>query len=443
MADDLEAQIGRWRRYLERHRALAPADVDELEAHLRDQIDELEQSGLSPDEGFLVAVGRLGRIDDISREFAREHSGRLWKQLVLEGSESASRGRGLGVALTMAVIAAVLVKLPDLWGAPPDAVVRFGALLLLSPLAVYFLIRRRCRVATIATVGGIFALAAVVLGFSPFVTGGQTMPLAAIHAVVLLWLTAGIAYAAGDWRSERARMDLIRFTGEWVVYYALIALGGGVLAALTLAVFGSIDIDAGRAVGQWMMPCGAAGAVIVAAWLVEAKQSVVENIAPVLTKIFTPLFTALLLVLVVAAIVQRDLVGSNRDLLILFDAVLVIVLGLLLYALSAREPASAPSWFDRLQLVMLLSAIVVDLIVLIAVGARIGTYGFSANRVVALGLNLVLLVNLVFSAVLQWRFSRGRSGLARLVRWQTDYLPVFFLWSAFVVFVLPALFGFV
>ena len=44
-------------------------------------------------------------------------------------------------------------------------------------------------------------------------------------------------------------------------------------------------------------PCGAAGAVLVASWLVEAKQRVVENMAPVLRRLFIPLFAALRLLL--------------------------------------------------------------------------------------------------------------------------------------------------
>jgi len=34
---------------------------------------------------------------------------------------------------------------------------------------------------------------------------------------------------------------------------------------------------------------------IIGSWLVESKQSVIENMAPVLTKLFTSLFTVLLL----------------------------------------------------------------------------------------------------------------------------------------------------
>ena len=41
--------------------------------------------------------------------------------------------------------------------------------------------------------------------------------------------------------SDRAkRMDFVRFSGEWFIYYALIALGGGVLMGFTMFVFAAI-----------------------------------------------------------------------------------------------------------------------------------------------------------------------------------------------------------
>ena len=74
--------------------------------------------------------------------------------------------------------------------------------------------------------------------------------------------------------------------------------------------------------------------------------------------------------------------------------------------------------------------------------ARIGDLGFTPNRMAALGLNVVLLVNLAGAALLSVRFLTRRSTLHRLERWQTTYLPVFALWAAMVVVVIPPLFGF-
>jgi hypothetical protein len=62
--------------------------------------------------------------------------------------------------------------------------------------------------------------------------------------------------------------------------------------------------------------------------------------------------------------------------------------------------------------------------------------------VAALGENLILLVNLGWSAVLYARFLAGRVAFAQLERWQTAYLPVYALWAWVVVVVFPPLFGF-
>lgn len=446
-AADLEGQIAAWREFLRRRRAVAGADVDELESHLRDQIDDLIASGLSENEAFLVAITRIGSLDEVSREYAREHSDRLWKQLVIDDAPSPARHpRVVWVAAGLAVGAALAFKAPALFGITFSADPQFYGLnagvLILPFLAAFFAWSRRVSGGVLITVGVAFALTAALLNLYPFLPEGMTVTLAAGAALVVLWMAVGLCYSGGRWRSDSARMDFIRFTGEWVIYYTLIALGGGVLVALTMGVFGAIGLDAGRVVEEWIVPCGVAGAVVVAAALVEAKQSVIENIAPVLTRLFTPLFTAMLLAFAVAALIQRDLLGTSRDVLIIFDVVLVVVLGLLLYSLSARPPDAAPGWFERLQLVMVSSAIVVDALVLIAMVARIGAFGFSANKVASLGLNVILLVNLVWSAYLLAGILRGSVLPARLERWQTVYVPVYPAWALIVMIAFPPLFGF-
>src|SRR3989337_1088345 len=92
----LEEQIDQWRSYLRRRQAIHSVDVAELEDHLREQVSALMDAGLATDEAFLVAVKRMGALDALSREFASEHSERLWKQLVTVPSdtrESKARAR--------------------------------------------------------------------------------------------------------------------------------------------------------------------------------------------------------------------------------------------------------------------------------------------------------------------------------------------------------------
>jgi len=445
--DSVETQIAEWRSYVAKAPAVDGRDLDELDAHLRDQIAELNAAGLTGDEAFLVAVKRMGDLDSLSREFAREHHDRLWKQLVLSGDdERASSPSGWLEAIIFALAAAITLQCARLAADFPDDeptwLLRNVSLFVLPVVAAYFARRRRLDLRGCLLTAVPFGLLALVINLYPYGPDSTTEVIVALQLPVLLWFAVSFPYMGGTISSHERRMDFVRFTGEWVIYYALIALGGGVLLMLTAMIFKPIGTDLSEQVIEWVLPAGAAGAVIVAAWLVESKQRVVENMAPVLTMIFTPLFAVMLTVAAVVYAVSGLSGDFNRELLGVFDGLLVVVLGLVLYAMSAREPAGPAGPMDRIQLLAVVSALILDLMVLGTMVARIGDLGFTANRVAALGLNLVLLVNLAGAAWLSTRFLRGRITLHRLERWQTSYLPVFVIWAAIVVVVIPPLFSF-
>ena len=444
--ESLESQIAEWRAYVATAPGVNGHDVDELEDHLRHQIADLNAAGLTADEAFLVGVKRLGELDSLSREFAREHSGRLWKQLILrDDDEPARASSGWFETLLFAVAAAVVVQVARLAAHFPEEeptwLARNSSIFVLPFLAGYFARRRRLDTRRWMLTAAPFVLAALVVNLYPYRADSATEVLVALHLPVVLWFAVAYPYMGGTVRSHERRMDFVRFTGEWFIYYVLIALGGGVLMGLTAAILEPTGVDVER-IAEWVLPSGAAGAVIVAAWLVESKQRVVENMAPVLTMLFTPLFAVMLAGAAVVYAVT-GLGGSfDRELLSVFDALLLVVLALVLYGMSARDPSTSPDWMDRIQLVAVVSALVLDVMVLGAMIARIGDLGFTPNRTAALGLNLVLLVNLAGAAWLSARFLTRRSRLHRLERWQTTYLPVFALWAATVVVVLPPLFAF-
>jgi hypothetical protein len=459
----LEEQIAQWRGYLSRRSAIDGQDVQELEGHLRDQMAVLTTAGLAGDEAFLVAVKRMGSLDALSREFAREHSERLWKQLVIgdaaarESSAPAARTE-TRIVLALAVAAAAAVKVPELFGTHlVDGDMAFynrnASFFVLPFLVVYFVWKRGVNAAIGAALAGSFVAAIAFANAYPFATvrafaerdalrGGSTQNLTALHLPIALWLAVGVAYAGGRWAAGSARMNFVRFSGELIIYYVLIALGGGVLTAFTVMMFQAIGVRVDWFVGGWLVPCGAAGAVIIASWLVEAKQSVIENMAPVLTRLFTPLFTIILLAFLATMAWTGNAIDIQREVLISFDLLLVAVVGLVLYAVSARDSQAPPDFFDRLQLLLVISALAVDALTLAAIASRISEFGFTPNRVAALGENIILLVNLLWSAWLYLQFLRGRKPFAALERWQMNYLPIYSAWASIVVIVFPPLFSF-
>ncbi|GAA1778174.1 permease prefix domain 1-containing protein [Luedemannella helvata] len=449
--DELEAQFAQWREYVRRRRELQPADAEELEDHLRGSVDELIGVGLRADEAFLVAVKRMGSLDDLSREFAREHSERLWKQLVLTGEAAGPAAdpkarRDLVAMVACAAGAAISIKVPELFGVSLDGDAGFYgrniALLALPWLAAFLAWRRQARPGVLGVIAALFALGAVGANVYPLDDDSQSAVLTGIHLPIALWLVVGVAYVADNLRSSRRRMDFIRFTGEWAIYFVLMALGGGVLIGLMFGTFEAMGLNPEVFVSQWLLPCGALAAVVVAGWLVEAKQGVIENIAPVLARLFTPLFTAVLLALLVAFGVTSGALDVEREVLILFNLLLVVVLGLLLYSISARDPLAPPGLFDKLQLGLVASALLIDLLVLLEITGRISEFGTTPNKMAALGTNVILLANLAWSAWLVFGFVRRRVPFAALERWQTGYLPVYAAWAWIVVLIFPPLFDY-
>ena len=355
--------------------------------------------------------------------------------------------------VVFAALAAVIVQVARLVAEqtiPADWFLRNVAFFVLPVLAAYFVRVRRIPVARVLPLAGVVAALAVVVNLYPFASGsgddvfgsepGQTMFLVAGHLFLVLWFVVLAAYAGGDPWSTTRRMDAVRFTGEWAIYYVLIALGGGVLVGLTTLVLSPVAPDAIPDVIAWVLPSGAAAATIVAAWLVEAKKSIVENLAPVLTAIFTPLFGAGLVAAVVVYLAIGLGLPFDRELLAGFDVLLLVVVALVLYGLSARDPLAPTRPMDVIRLVAVVAAVVLDLLVLGSMLARIGEFGFTPNRVVALGFNVLLVVDLAVTAVLA--LVRSPRRYVRMAAWLTGFLAAFAAWALFVVVALPPLFGF-
>src|SRR5262249_55262520 len=188
----LEEQIAQWRAFVRRRQAIHGPDVEELEGHLRDQVQALSDVGLAGDEAFLVAVKRMGNLDTLSREFARAHSERLWKQLVITpdaADESANTGHiEMLVVLSLAVAAAGAIKVPALFGVPlspdhelPLFYARNVSLFVFPLLTVYFVWKRGADVVRSLWLALPFAAAAVFANVFPFRTGSDTEVLTVLH----------------------------------------------------------------------------------------------------------------------------------------------------------------------------------------------------------------------------------------------------------------------
>ncbi len=73
---DVEQQIEQWRKALGTSDAFGTSDLDELESHLREEMERLTPLGLSQTEAFLVARHRLGATEALEAEYAKVNTDR-------------------------------------------------------------------------------------------------------------------------------------------------------------------------------------------------------------------------------------------------------------------------------------------------------------------------------------------------------------------------------
>ena len=79
MPDKLN-RIDAWKRDVLRGDAITPTQADELEDHLRDEMNRLGAAGLSDAETFVIARMRIGSADEVEAEYAKCNPMRVWQR---------------------------------------------------------------------------------------------------------------------------------------------------------------------------------------------------------------------------------------------------------------------------------------------------------------------------------------------------------------------------
>lgn len=447
---ELESQVRKWRGHLRSSGSLGEEELEELESHLRDSIDDLSSRGVSTEEAFLVSVRRMGDTEALSNEFSKVSTESLWRQLLVPAPDESSRLRQrkeVMFVIGLAVLVGLLAKIPTLfgWGINGEHALTYledASLCVLLSVAVYLIWKRSLSRRFIIVAATVFIAAALLANLYPSSGPSDTAGLIAIHLPIALLLFMGVLYGGPGWKKAGVRLDFVRFAGEVFIYSVLIGLGGLVLLWISAAMFSFVEINISSFIVNWAIVFGGGGLLVVSSYLVERKKGRIETIAPVLARIFTPLFLVVILSLLVAILVTGRAPSQDRELLIWFNLLLVLVLGLTLYMMSARDAEEPAGLWDTMSVGLVIVALAVDGVALYAIISRLAEFGITPNRLAALGENILLLLNLLLVGVGYFRFIAKRRRYQAVVEMQMRYLPVYAVWAAIVVIVFPPLFGF-
>jgi hypothetical protein len=137
-----------------------------------------------------------------------------------------------------------------------------------------------------------------------------------------------------------------------------------------------------------------------------------------------------------ALVVGRLPITEDRNLLLIIDVLLALVLMMILYATGLLESEQTSAFYRGVLITGALAAIGIDLFALVAIGGRFLQYGLSPNRLAVLAENLLLLANLGSLVV---TLLRRRS----FIRIQSIFMVVYALWFLIVVLLFGPLFGYI
>ena len=100
---NLEQSIAEWRQQMLAAGIQTPVPLEELESHLREEIERQKKLGLSEQETFNSAAQKIGQGKVLRSEFQKAHTGNLDRPLAW-------------VALGMFAISFILPAYGDMWG---------------------------------------------------------------------------------------------------------------------------------------------------------------------------------------------------------------------------------------------------------------------------------------------------------------------------------------
>lgn len=364
---------------------------------------------------------------------------RVWKARLSKLERPARLGLSLGPVIAIALFFGMLARLPAIWLGEDWYYPRFVPYCVMMSLALYFWFRRKDRrllagAVTLAVVTGVFA------SFLPELTDSVLMSL--VHLPIIWWIFLGIVFTAPSWRETESRIDFLRYNGELLILGSLVALGGIVLSWLTVALF-QLVVDGAE---EWYFEnigfLGLTAIPVAATYLYDNVFNRHTGIASVLARVFSPLFLVMTCAYLIVAFIGGRNPFLDRSFLITVNGLLLVVLGMVVLSAAERGDDSKVGWVDYVQVALLAVTFLIDVTALSAIVFRLSNYGLTPNRVVVLGMNIVILFHLVSVFRAYVRFARGSIGMEGVHQSVCGYLPAYGVWAALVAFLLPPVFRF-
>ncbi|MFL3001212.1 MAG: hypothetical protein ACJZ0Y_03480 [Cytophagales bacterium] len=345
------------------------------------------------------------------------------------------------LVILLIFISGLIAKVPFLFNIDPELFYPRNIGTIVFPTLISYLSWRYQ--ITLFNWGKFIIISSIPIVFINLFPGGDnsdTFILSSTHSLFLLLSIYSLVYVGEFWKNNHKRIKFLHYCGDLIIMSGLLLISGGLFTAITIGLFEMIGYNIEDFYFENIAIWGIPAIPILASYLIFNNKNLVSNISPVIAKIFTPLVFIILLIFSITTIFSDKNFFADRELLLLFNIIIIAVLALILFSLSHINKR------NKFQFIILLSlsliCIVDNLIVLYAISSRLFEFGITPNRLAVTGLNMLVFFHLIiisrqlFSSVIK------EVNIKNIFNSIGGFLPIYVFWTLIIVFLFPIIFNF-
>lgn len=349
----------------------------------------------------------------------------------------------LSIIVSFIILAGFIVKIPTLLGLEQDLFLQRNISFVVFPfLIAYTAFKNEYSIKKLFFPVIVIAISATYINIIHKNDESDSIVLAALHLPLLMWTIFGYIFIGNSIKNHSKKIDFLKFNGDLAVLSAALGLAGGIFSAATIGLFELINIKIQDFYVNYILVWGMPAIPILGTFLIFNNPQIVSKISPAIAKIFTPIVLIMLTIFLIAVINSGKNPYQDREFLLIFNVILIAVMALIIFSLSGISDTNRQKISLYFISALAFLTILNNFVALSAILFRLSEYGFSPNRVVVLGGNILILTNLLLVTYKLVLVIIGKKEIKDVELVISKYLPVYTIWTALVVFLLPLIFNF-
>ena len=385
-------------------------------------------------------------FNNIYQEITNEPAAHTWNERLNYKDEQITWGNKNEIIFIViaAFVAGLIAKMPSFLGLAYDVYLSKNIGFVVFPiLTTYFIWKQQLSITKLVLPLILFIASAIFINSLTYNEKSATFILSIIHLPIFLWAILGYAFIGGDVKHSHKKIEFLKFNGNFIVMTGLIFISGIFFTGLTIVLFGLLKMDITSFYFEHIAVWSLAAMPMLSTYLIQNNPELVNKISPTIAKIFTPIVFVTLLVFLVTLFYTGKSVYNDRNFLLVFNAVLIGVMGIILFSLTEATNNTSSKFNLIILFGLALLAIIANAIALSAISFRLSEFGISPNRLAVLGANLLVFVHLLFVSYGLFNNLKGKSSIQNIEADIALFTPAYAVWAAFVTFAMPFIFNFI